>query len=140
MCANILRFEGFIMSSRRSKYIVLGAMAIGAIGLNANSALADGWGSIAVNFPGEGVSMANPPYGIGGGSSKDEAIKNALKFCAESGGKAWQTVVSYEKCGAYAASTKAGGMGMASSKKEAEDLAIGACKDGSCKVVVSDCN
>ena len=128
------------MASCGLKYSVLAALAMGTLTFSATTVMADAWGSISVNFPGEGVSMANPPYGIGGGNTKEEAIKNAQKFCAEGGGKACQTVVNYETCGAYAASAKKGGFGMAQSKKLAEANAIAACNENACKVIVADCN
>ena len=113
---------------------------VGVLGLVPTTAFADAWGSISIDFPGEGVSMARPAYGIGGGATKEEAIASAQKFCGESGGKVCKTAVNYEKCGAYAASPKHGGIGMAATKKLAEANAISGCNEDACKIVVSDCN
>ncbi len=82
----------------------------------------------------------DPAYGIGGGDTEDEANKNALKFCAEAGGKSCKLVVTYPECGAYAASNKGGGWGKNTTKKTAEVQAMSGCDDDSCKIVVSDCN
>jgi len=109
-------------------------------GFGATAAMAEAWGSISVDFPGEGVSMASPAYGVGGGATKEEAIANAQKFCAESGGKVCKTAISYETCGAYAASSKHGGVGMAATKKLAQANAIAACNEDACKIVIADCN
>eukprot|EP01037_Dinobryon_pediforme_P013158 gene13158-13262_t len=96
---------------------------------------AEEWGSISVEFKDD--NMSNPAYGIGGGKTKEEAETNAQKFCES---KSCKTVISYQKCGAYAASAKHGGYGMSSTKKAAEDLAINACGSDACKVIVADCN
>jgi hypothetical protein len=115
--------------------LVIAPLVVGAF-----AAQAETWGSISVDFPGEGHSMANPAYGIGGGDSKAEAIANAQKFCGESGGKACKTAVSYAKCGAYAAADAHGGTGFADTKKIAEANAIAGCAQDACKILVSDCN
>ncbi len=122
------------------KPLLRASLVLAALSLGAVSARAETWGSISVDFPGEGHSMANPAYGIGGGDSKDEAIGNAQKFCAESGGKACKTAVNYQKCGAYAAAEAHGGTGFADTKKIAEANAIAGCAQDACKIIVSDCN
>jgi hypothetical protein len=128
------------MLSNRKTLLGSGLLAA-ALSLLASSVEAgESWGSISIDFPGEGHSMASPYYGIGGGDNKDEAIANAQKFCAEAGGKSCKTAVSYQKCGAYAATEAHGGTGFADSKKIAEANAIAGCAQDSCKIVVADCN
>ena len=82
----------------------------------------------------------DPGYGIGGGETEDEAKEEAIKACKEYGNKGCKVVVSYEDCGAYAASKKGGGFGINTTKKTAEAKAMSGCDDDGCKVVVSDCN
>jgi hypothetical protein len=59
------------------------------------------WGVIAVD---DQVGEKDPAYGVGGGDSKAEATKNAMKFCKEASGTKCDVAVTYEKCGAYASS------------------------------------
>jgi hypothetical protein len=103
----------------------------------ATPALADSWGAIAIDL---GKFENSPYYGVGGGESEDEATSNSLKFCKEAGGESCKSVVTYNACGAYAASHKHGGWGKSSTKKEAEVQALAGCGDEHCVVVVSDCN
>ncbi len=108
-----------------------------ALPLGATAALADDWGAISIDL--EKVDRS-PYYGIGGGSDEDEAKGNAQKFCKEAGGKECKVVVSYQQCGAYAASKVGGGWGKAATKKTAETQALAGCDHDTCKVVVTDCN
>ncbi len=99
---------------------------------------ADDWGAISVDL--EKVERS-PYYGLGGGDTEAEATKNAMKFCAEAGGKQCKTVVTYNQCGAYAANNRnGGGWGKSETKKTAESQAMAACNHDSCKLLVSDCN
>ena len=97
------------------------------------------WGALSVDFPGEGHSMANAYYGVGGGDTQDEAVANAQKFCSENG-KHCQSIVTYQVCAAYAADEAHGGYGADDSKATAEARAIKACAQNDCKILVSDCN
>jgi hypothetical protein len=103
----------------------------------AAAAHADSWGAIAVDLT---KIEKSPYYGVGGGDSEAEATKNAMKFCAESGGESCKLATTYNQCGAYAASKVHGGWGKAPTKKEAEIQAKSGCGDEHCEVVVSDCN
>ena len=107
------------------------------LALGTSAAQAGQWGAISVDL--EKADM-NPYYGVGGGASEEEAVANGQKFCEQSGGAHCKNVVTYEQCGAYAASKSAGGWGKAPSKKTAEIQAMAGCADDSCKLVVSDCN
>ncbi|HEV2039543.1 MAG TPA: DUF4189 domain-containing protein [Casimicrobiaceae bacterium] len=96
-----------------------------------------GWGVIAVD---DQVGEKDPAYGVGGGDSKAEATKNAMKFCKEASGKNCDVAVAYEKCGAYASSRKYSGTGTASTAQDAKKKALVECNNASCKVLIADCN
>jgi hypothetical protein len=102
---------------------------------SATAAAAKGWGAISVD------TGDDPAYGVGGGDTKDDAGKNAQKFCASAGGKSCSTVLSYEQCGAYATSATSGvGKGTGATQKAAEAAAISDCKNADCTILTSDCN
>lgn len=113
------------------------ALAFASFLLAAAPALADNWGAISIDL--ERADRA-PYYGVGGGSSEAEANSNALKFCKEAGGKECKSVVTYQQCGAYAASRAGGGWGRSATKRTAEAQAMAGCNAEGCKIVVSDCN
>ncbi|OYU46857.1 MAG: hypothetical protein CFE31_19520 [Rhizobiales bacterium PAR1] len=113
------------------------AVTAGGLFLGAGAASADEWGAISIDLT---KAERSPYYGIGGGGSEDEATKNAQKFCGEAGGKECKVVVTYNQCGAYAASKTGGGWGKSTTKKTAEAQAMSGCNADSCKIVVSDCN
>jgi Domain of unknown function (DUF4189) len=95
------------------------------------------WGVIAVD---DQVGDKDTAYGVGGGDSKAEASKNAMKFCKEASGTKCDVAVTYEKCGAYALSRKYSGTGTASTAQEAKKKALGECNNASCRVLIADCN
>ena len=81
-----------------------------------------------------------PGYGISiGADSREEAGRDALKNCKKSGNTSCKVVVRFDKCGAYAASRKYYGIGYGSSLRKAENMAVEACGNSNCKVLVSDC-
>jgi hypothetical protein len=98
---------------------------------------ADGWGAISAD---DEYGERDPYFGIGGGASKNEAMKNSQKFCRDAGGKNCEVLVTYQECGAYAVSKKYSGTGVGSTKKIAERNALEQCSNKNCSVVVSDCN
>lgn len=100
---------------------------------------AGSWGAISVDTKTHDTDSA---YGVGGGSSKEEAGQNAQKFCAEAGGEKCTIVVSYQQCGAYALSKEHQGVGVgsATTKSASEAMAKGECKDDDCQIIASDCN
>ncbi|CAM4422797.1 MAG: hypothetical protein LEGION0403_FIIPPAGN_02173 [Legionella sp.] len=102
-----------------------------------NKKSANGWGVIAVDSASRDTDCA---YGIGGGSSREEAEKNAQNFCIEAGGQQCGVVVAYQQCGAFALSKDHDGAGTGGSKEIAEDMAISQCKDPDCQIIASDCN
>ena len=125
------------MYKNRFKSALLIAIAAGGFFMGAASASADEWGAISIDLV---KADRSPYYGIGGGNSEDEATKNAQKFCGEAGGRECKVVVTYNQCGAYAASKTGGGWGKSATRKTAEAQAMSGCNADSCKVVVSDCN
>jgi hypothetical protein len=96
------------------------------------------WGAISIDQA--VVNETSPYYGTGGGNTKELAEKSADRFCVEAGGKQCKVVISYQTCGAYAASSQSSGAGTGVTKKASEDDAISHCKSGDCKIVISDCN
>lgn len=116
---------------RRSTLVAFALMA------GTFAAIADEWGALSIDLM---KADRSPYYGIGGGTSEDEAAKAAMKFCGEAGGKECKVVVTYNQCGAYAASKTGGGWGKSATKKTAETQALAGCNSESCKIVVSDCN
>lgn len=125
------------MFTRPRTMAALSLLAFGGLLFASVSASADSWGAISIDFK---TAQTDPYFGVGGGSSEDEAITNAQKFCVEAGGAECKTVVSYQQCGAYAASGKGGGWGKSSTQKTAEAQAMAGCNDDACKIVTSDCN
>lgn len=125
------------MRLKSSPFALLACVSIATFCLGSASVKADSWGAISIDVQ---KADRDPYYGIGGGSSEEEAANNAQKFCVEAGGKGCKTVVTYQECGAYAASRTGGGWGKSGTKKTAEAKAISGCDHDSCKIVVSDCN
>jgi hypothetical protein len=98
-----------------------------------------GWGAIAVD-DGEGVDQSEVGYGlVTGSATKDAASIDALKACKDEGNEGCVLVLTFPKCGAYAASTGSFGTGTAVTLQAAEQSAVRACGEQSCKVVISDC-
>ena len=95
------------------------------------------WGAIATDAA---KGETDPYFGIGGGDTQLEAEKNAIKFCRDAGAKRCTLRLTYTQCGAYALSEADSGTGTAATKREAERLALSACKGRGCEIVASDCN
>jgi hypothetical protein len=101
---------------------------------SATSALA--FGAIAVNDE-QGMSAEEAGYGVGWGSTKKEAERNAVKECKAVGNDDCKAMVWFEQCGAYAGDRVNYGIGYGSSLKAAESMALESCPN--CKIIVSDC-
>jgi hypothetical protein len=129
--------ENYSMTSTFKKLFIASAVVLSATSFMATSAYAAGWGAIAAD---EVIGEKDPYYGVGGGDAKGEAEKNAMKFCKEAGGKKCEVLVTYQQCGAYAASKKYSGVGTAATKKLAEAKALSACNNSNCSIAASDCN
>ena len=101
------------------------------------SAMAASWGAISAD---EVIGEKDPFWGAGGGDTKDEAEKNAQKFCKEAGGQNCSVLVTYQKCGAYAASKKYSGTGTGATREIATAAALKECNNANCSIVTADCN
>jgi hypothetical protein len=93
-------------------------------------------GAIAVNDQ-QGVSASEAGYGVGWGSTKKEAQRNAVKTCTDAGNDTCEVAVWFETCGAYAGDRVNYGIGYGDTKREAEKMALKDCAN--CKLIVSDC-
>lgn len=139
--AMLAEFLGIVSTVATHALPVAAPMAIERVqALEAKAAGRPGkdlWGAISVE---QLKGDTDPYYGIGGGDSQVEAEKNAQAFCREAGAQRCRVQLSYRQCGAYAVSPTGFGVGVGSTDKAAEQAALGACKDKSCSMVVSDCN
>jgi hypothetical protein len=113
--------------------IAVGLFAFAAAG----SALAIG--AIAVDDYYDESPM-DAGYGSATGyTSKQEASINALDACRSEGPADCKVVLTFTKCGAYAASRGGYGVGTATTLDAAEKRAVTNCGEAGCVVVVSDC-
>jgi hypothetical protein len=119
---------------RFTKLIVVALLAVASGG----SALAIG--AIAVDdYYDEDPSEAG--YGIATEyRSAREASAAALDACTSEQNSDCKVVLTFKKCGAYAASQGGYGVGSASTRQAAEKRALRQCGDANCIVVVSDCD
>jgi hypothetical protein len=119
------------------KWLAAGALAV-VIGL-AQTGGALAWGAIAVDHDfGEdpedsGYVLVSPHHATPAAASAD-----ALASCQENGDHC-EVVLTFKKCGAYAASKTTFGVGAGATLKQAERRAVAACNGKNCRVVVSDC-
>ncbi|WP_237152070.1 DUF4189 domain-containing protein [Oryzibacter oryziterrae] len=111
-----------------------------AIAVSTGSVLAGDtkWGAFAVDT--SDATTNTPYYGVGGGDTEKEASDNAVKFCAEEGGKNCTLATTYEQCGALASNGSSIGWGNAPTQEEAEKQSMVGCGKDDCKVLASDCN
>ncbi|MBF0560518.1 MAG: DUF4189 domain-containing protein [Alphaproteobacteria bacterium] len=95
-------------------------------------------GAIAVADE-EGLKASEVGYGIGSGSTRDEAGEDALRVCRKHGNSGCKVAVRYDTCGAYAGSKEKFGIGWGSSEEDAKSKALDDCGSEHCRIVVSDC-
>ena len=69
-----------------------------------------------------------------------EASTAALDACKSEQNSDCKVVLTFKKCGAYAASQGGYGVGSANTREAAEKRALRQCGDANCIVVVSDCD
>jgi hypothetical protein len=94
-------------------------------------------GAIAVD---DEEGETDPGYGvITGAKSREEASRQALAECRKHGNKECKVVVRFDKCGAYAGSKKYFGVGWGNTLQAAQKKALEECGQGSCKVLVAEC-
>lgn len=97
------------------------------------------WGAIAVDHDfGEDPEDSGYVMVAQHHPTADAAAADALTTCQENGDHC-ETVLTFQKCGAYAASKTKFGVGSGATLKQAERRAVAACTSRSCRVVVSDC-
>lgn len=94
-------------------------------------------GAIAVD---DSVGDTEPGYGFVTGEDSEAAAKaGAMKQCKSTGNDNCKVVVWFKTCGAYASSKKTYGYGFGASKGVAEKAALEMCGQGSCKIIIADC-
>jgi len=97
------------------------------------------WGAIAVDDE-AGTDSDEAGYGSATGyDSRAEAANDAMAACQNEGNENCRLVLTFQKCGAYAASLDQYGIGRAATLKQAEQRALADCGDANCHLVVSDC-
>ena len=98
-----------------------------------------GWGGIAVD-DGIGTDHSDVGYGIVTKSpSRQAAATDALETCTSEGNSGCELVLTFQNCGAYAASKVVYGTGTAATQGDAEKRALTDCGDKDCRIVISDC-
>ena len=99
-----------------------------------------GWGAIAVDdVEGDDPNLAG--YGIvTNAASGAVADTDALAVCTAEGNVDCQLILTFQQCGAYAASTTDFGAAAAATQKAAEDRALALCGSGDCVLVISGCD
>ncbi len=94
------------------------------------------FGAIAVNDS-QGTAASEAGYGVGWGSTRKEAERNAVKECLSAGNDECKVAVWFERCGAYVGDRVNYGIGYGTTKRIAEQKALEDCDH--CQVIVSDC-
>ncbi|MGV8939473.1 MAG: DUF4189 domain-containing protein [Allorhizobium sp.] len=113
--------------------LTLGLTAI-VFAVQVSSALA--FGAIAVNDS-QGTAASEAGYGMGWGSSRKEAERDAVRNCKQAGNDDCTIAVWFETCGAYAGDRVNYGIGYGNTLRKAEKMALEDCPN--CKLIVSDC-
>jgi hypothetical protein len=105
---------------------------------SASGALA--WGAIAVDDnAGEDPEDAGYAF-VTDDATRAAAAADALSTCQTSGNQSCRLVLTFQKCGAYAASKSLYGVGAGDTVAQAEQRALAACIEATCRIVVSDCH
>src|SRR5262245_25136286 len=98
------------------------------------------WGAIAVDHDyGEDPEDSGYVMVAQGHPTGAAAANDALTSCQDNGDRC-EVVLTFQKCGAYAASKTRFGVGIGTTLKQAEARAIASCKGSGCRIVVSDCD
>jgi len=98
-----------------------------------------GWGAICVDDD-PGLAHSDVGYGIVTKSPSQQAARSdAMEVCTSEGNAGCQLVLTFQNCGAYAASTVSFGVGAGATQNDAERRAMQDCGEDGCKLVVSDC-
>jgi hypothetical protein len=119
------------------QFLTAGLLAVSMGLAHASSALA--WGAIVVDHDyGEDPEDSGYVMVAQHQRTRATATSEALSTCQENGDHC-EVVLTFRKCGAYAASKTKFGVGAGSTVKQAERRAVTACSGPGCRVVVSDC-
>jgi hypothetical protein len=104
--------------------------------LSAQVGSAFAFGAIAVNDS-QGTAASEAGYGMGWGTTRKEAERNAVRECKSAGNDDCEVAVWFERCGAYAGDRVNYGIGYGGTVKVAEKMALKDCPN--CQIIVSDC-
>lgn len=97
------------------------------------------WGAIAVDDE-KGTSGSGVGYGyVTGADDEKAAERGAMKECRAKN-KSCKVAITFETCGAYAASANRWGTGEGSTKGAARRTALANCANEACKLVVAECD
>jgi hypothetical protein len=107
-----------------------------AIVISAQASSVFAFGAIAVNDS-QGTAASEAGYGVGWGSTRKEAERNAVRECKSAGNDECEVAVWFERCGAYAGDRVNYGIGYGETLKTAENMALKDCPN--CQLIVSDC-
>ena len=102
--------------------------------ISASQALA--FGAIAVDDK-QGFSADDVGYGLGWGTTRREAERNAMSECRSAGNTNCTVAVWFESCGAYAGSRVHYKIGYGRTLEAAEEMALADCPK--CRIVISEC-
>jgi hypothetical protein len=105
----------------------------------ASTGLALAVGAIAVDD-----SYGDEPSGVGYGyvtqyGSAQQASAGAMETCASEGNTDCKVVLTFQNCGAYAASHNNYGVGTGRTMADAEKNAFADCGEAGCIAIISDC-
>lgn len=97
------------------------------------------WGAIAVDDE-KGSGGSNVGYGyVTGEDTEKGAERGALRECRAKN-KSCKVAITFEACGAYAASANRWGTGEGATKGAARRIALANCANEACKLVVAECD
>jgi hypothetical protein len=106
----------------------------------AGSTGASAWGAIAVDDD-YGDDPSNSGYAlVTSAASRAEAAAEAMADCQAAGNSSCRVVLTFPRCGAYAASAQNYGIGTGNTVRQAEQRALSDCDGPGCRILVADCD
>ncbi len=102
------------------------------------AALAAGYDAIVIDDNVAGAP-GNGDYAVGSGPTVQEAQRVAMSNCTLGGNVACKLQLTYQHCGAYAASPARAGTGRGNDMPAATAAALASCGSSACRLVVADC-
>jgi hypothetical protein len=97
------------------------------------------WGAIAVDDDYDHTAGEAGYASVTQYPTRRAAADEAMATCQTSENKDCRLVLTFTKCGAYAASTTRWGIGTGNTLPVAENRALSDCGGPDCQIVVSDC-